>query len=76
MMSNLSCILLISTASTSENTGIFSLQSHLGLFSCRAEQELFGITMVSETLKRHGHLESDVSKEFLCAKGLENFSYN
>lgn len=76
MMSNLSCILLTSTPNTSENTETFSLQSHLGLFPCRADQELFGITMVSEAVKGHHHLESDASKEFLCTKGLENVSYN
>lgn len=76
MMSNLSCIVLKSTANTSDNEETFSPQLHPGLLSCRADQELFGITMISEAEKWHGHLESDVSKEFLCSKGLENVSYN
>lgn len=76
MMTNLSRILLIGIASTSENTETFSLQLHLGLFSCRADRELLGIMLVSESVKGRGHAESDVSKEFLCAKGLENVSYN
>lgn len=75
-MSNLSCILLTSTANTSGNAETFSPQLHPGLFSCWAEQELFGMTMVSEAEKWHGQLESDVSKEFLCTEGLENASYN